>query len=125
MPKLGLQNGKLNDCPSSPNCVNSLAQDARHSIRAIEFAGNANDAKTQILQLLSEMKRTKIVVDEDHYIHAEFTSMIFRFVDDIEFHFPDTENQSTSIQVRSASRTGYSDLGKNRKRVEMFRNLLK
>ena len=38
------------------------------------------------------------------------------FVDDVEFYC-----DGTAIQVRSASRLGYSDLGVNRKRVEVIR----
>ena len=38
------------------------------------------------------------------------------FVDDVEFYC-----DGTAIQVRSASRLGYSDLGVNRKRVEAIR----
>ena len=47
-------------------------------------------------------------------MHAEFTSVIFRFVDDVEFLL---DADSLSIHVRSASRVGYSDLGANRARA--------
>jgi len=40
------------------------------------------------------------------------------FVDDLEFCLDD---QNKTIHVRSASRLGYSDLGKNRQRVEQIR----
>ena len=125
MPNTGIDSGKLNDCPNSPNCVSSLAKDEGHSIPALQFTGSSEEAKTRILKIIDEMKRTKIVTSDDKYIHAEFTSMIFRFVDDIEFSFPETEKNITTIQVRSASRTGRSDFGINRKRVEEFRKLLK
>ena len=55
---------------------------------------------------------------EPDYIRAEFRSRIFQFVDDVEFLF---ENQGNVIHVKSASRTGYSDFGVNRKRVEKIR----
>ena len=51
-------------------------------------------------------------------LHAEATSFLFRFVDDIELYFPVSEKV---IHVRSASRAGYSDLGVNRTRVEEIR----
>jgi len=41
------------------------------------------------------------------------------FVDDLEFYF----SKENVIQVRSASRLGYSDFGVNRKRVEKLREL--
>jgi uncharacterized protein (DUF1499 family) len=59
-----------------------------------------------------------VVKVEEDYIHAEFVSSVFRFVDDVEFSFDKTKKL---IQVRSASRTGYSDLGVNRRRIEEIR----
>lgn len=125
MPKLGITNGNLNDCPNSPNCVSSHAQDSGHAIQAITFAGSPDEAKARILNVINSMKRTNIVTQEDDYIHVEFTSMLFRFVDDVEFYFPQGESNQTLIQVRSASRTGHSDFGVNRKRIEAFREQLK
>jgi uncharacterized protein (DUF1499 family) len=60
------------------------------------------------------------VNEESGYIHAECTSWLFRFTDDVEFALDDAQK---IIQVRSASRVGYSDLGANRKRVETIRRL--
>jgi uncharacterized protein (DUF1499 family) len=67
---------------------------------------------------LSGMKRTTIVAEKEDYLHAEAKSLIFRFVDDVEFYFPVDQN---IIHVRSASRVGQSDMGVNRKRVEEIR----
>jgi len=59
-----------------------------------------------------------LALEEGDYLHAEARSLLFRFVDDVEFLF-DADKQV--IHVRSASRTGYSDLGVNRRRVERIR----
>jgi uncharacterized protein (DUF1499 family) len=64
------------------------------------------------------MKRVEIIENRDNYLHAEFTSLIFRFVDDVEFLI---DAPNGVIQVRSASRKGYSDMGVNRRRVEEIR----
>ncbi|HOW77583.1 MAG TPA: DUF1499 domain-containing protein [Candidatus Competibacteraceae bacterium] len=53
----------------------------------------------------------------NQYLHVEFRSAVFGFVDDMEFYF----SPPGTIQVRSASRTGYSDFGVNRERVETLR----
>jgi uncharacterized protein (DUF1499 family) len=66
------------------------------------------------------MKRCRIIAMDDHYIHAEFTSAFFRFVDDVEFYF---DSEAKIIHMRSASRIGYSDFGVNRKRLEKLRSL--
>ena len=50
-----------------------------------------------------------------------FVSKVFRFVDDVEFYFPDKNSNELLIHVRSASRIGYSDPGVNRKRIENIR----
>ena len=52
------------------------------------------------------------------YIHAEFRSLVFQFVDDVEFYFPP---EKSIIHVKSASRSGYYDFGVNRRRVERVR----
>ena len=56
--------------------------------------------------------------DEDGYLHATFESAVFRFIDDVEFQLSPVEGV---INVRSASRVGHSDLGVNRRRVEVLR----
>ena len=45
-------------------------------------------------------------------------SSVFGFVDDVEFYFDDCKK---TIHVKSASRTGFYDLGVNRRRVEKIR----
>jgi len=125
LPKLGIENGQLTQCPTTPNCVNSQAIDNKHYIEPILSTDTPLEAKNHILKILSELERSKIIVAEDNYIRAEFTSKLFRFVDDVEFYFPDTKSKETTIHVRSASRLGHSDLGVNRKRIEQIRSKLK
>ncbi len=125
MPKLGINNGHLTECPDTPNCVNSQAADEQHFIQPILFSGTQQEAQSAILKLLKTWKRTRIIVSEENYIRAEFTSMVFRFVDDVEFYIPSTKAEETIIHVRSASRIGYSDLGVNRDRIERIRSELK
>ncbi len=67
------------------------------------------------------MPRIKLVEEEDSYLHYEFTSLLFRFVDDVEFLF---EDATKTIHFRSASRVGYGDFGVNRKRMEEIRRLV-
>jgi uncharacterized protein (DUF1499 family) len=64
----------------------------------------------------------KIITDDGGYLHATFTSRIFRFVDDLELRL---DGENGIIHLRSASRTGYSDFGVNRKRAEQFQALFR
>lgn len=108
-------------CPNSPNCVSSLSKDASHLIEPLRYDGSRSDARQKLVDLLKNMRRTRLVKTETDYLHVEFRSMIFRFVDDVEFYFPVEESV---IHVKSASRSGYYDFGANRRRVERIRAAL-
>jgi uncharacterized protein (DUF1499 family) len=112
--------GQLAPCPDSPNCVNTgaPASDTEHAIAPLTYTGTLDEAKTRLRSVIAAMPRTKIVTDEGNYLHAEFTSLIFRFVDDVEFVFDDA---TKTIQFRSASRVGRGDMGANRNRMEEIR----
>ena len=119
---VGIENGHLSACPSSPNCVVSQDGDAEHAIEPIAYQSDRATAKETLLKVLSVVPRTEVVEDTDNYIHTESTSRIFKFIDDVEFYFPEDENV---IHVRSASRVGESDLGVNRRRIEQIRLAMK
>ena len=125
IPKMGIENGQLIQCPTTPNCVNSQAKDKKHYIEPILMTGTPLEVKNHILKILNELKRAKIIVAEDHYIRVEFISKVFRFIDDLEFYFPNTKSKEMTIHVRSASRVGHSDFGVNRKRIELIRSKFK
>tara|TARA_R110002072_G_scaffold74374_4_gene176241 strand:- start:17707 stop:18135 length:429 start_codon:yes stop_codon:yes gene_type:complete len=108
------------NCPDSPNCVSSLASDSAHYIAPLSFHDQPEAAMQRLrIALLSE-KRVRIVKEEANYLHAEVRSLIFRFIDDVEFTLV---SEQGVFQVRSASRVGYSDFGVNRRRIERIREL--
>jgi uncharacterized protein (DUF1499 family) len=108
----------LAPCPASPNCVSSKATDTEHFTEPLHFTGNASLAWNRLIAALGTESRLSIVEDTGSYLHAEARSLVFRFVDDVEFVL---DPEAGVIQVRSASRTGYSDFGVNRRRVERIR----
>ncbi len=114
---LGVTETGLAPCPGSPNCVSSWTDAADRRVEPLRYAGDAARARVRLLEVLGGMERVRIVRSDDDYIHAEFRSAVFGFVDDVEFHF----NPPGVIQVRSASRSGYYDFGVNRARVETIR----
>ncbi len=117
----GVVNGRLAKAyPAKPNNVTSYEAGAYPKMEPIPYSGDRATAKTKLLNIINAMPRTKIVKNDGDYIHATFTSRIFRFVDDVEFLFEDN-----AIQFRSASRTGYSDLGANQKRMEEIQEKFK
>jgi uncharacterized protein (DUF1499 family) len=112
---IGVRNGRLTDCPDSPNCVCSFATDDTHRIEPLTA-----DLR-QVERVVAGIEAANIVSVQENYLYAEFTSRIMGFVDDVEFlHDP----RSGLTHVRSASRLGYGDLGVNRKRIEAIRAAL-
>ena len=106
-------------CPSRPNCVSSVDDPANaHHIEPIRIQGDASEAWQALIGLLQSKREFEIVASSDHYLRAVATTRILRFKDDLEFLL-DTE--ANAIEMRSASRVGYSDLGTNRKRLESIR----
>lgn len=77
--------------------------------------GDSADVLSRLRAVVSAIPRAKIVTADENYLHVEFTSALFRFVDDVEF-FVDREQRV--IHFRSASRVGRSDLGVNRQRMQ-------
>lgn len=113
----------LPPCPSSPNCVSSQASptDERHSIAPFRYRKSRVEAKEALKTAIASMPRMKLVEEDEAYLHYEFSSLLLRFVDDVELIFDD---ETKTIHFRSASRTGYGDLGVNRRRMETIRSLI-
>ena len=120
-PELGLENGRLRPCPGSPNCVVSEGGPSGSSVPPIAWSGSADDAMRDLASLLARTPRVTVVTAGKGYLHAEFRSRLFGYVDDFEARLDET---ARCIQVRSASRSGHSDLGVNRRRVESIRAAL-
>ena len=118
MTKLGIQNGKLSSCPNSPNCVSTQTKDSKQKMGPLLFSGSLQLAREKLIKIIRSFPRTQIVTAEENYLHATFTSGLFRFVDDVEFLINEVRGV---VDFRSASRVGYSDLGTNRKRMEKIR----
>lgn len=116
---LGVKDGVLAACPASPNCVSSLAVEEKHRIAPFSFADEPAAAFTRLTQLLRQRSDATIIEEGSDYLRVELRTTLF--VDDAEFLL-DGENKV--IHLRSASRLGYSDLGKNRSRIEEIRAAL-
>lgn len=122
---IGVTNGKLLPCPESPNCVNSQSNNTMHTIKAIHFKRpiTQTEAITAVKEALITLPKIEIITETETYLYAEATSKVMRFVDDIEFLFPN-EEYIQEVHMRSASRLGYSDFDVNRKRIESVRAIL-
>ena len=114
--------GPLAPCPGPPNCVSSLAPaGSRHSVAPLGFDGAPEPAWRRLRTIVAALPGARRVAEGPGYLHFEFRSPFFGFVDDVEFHL-DLSNHR--IDIRSASRVGWSDLGANRRRVAEIARLL-
>ena len=112
---------RLPPCPASPNCVSSQDEDQGHGIEPFHYNRSLAEAKAVLKSLVLSLPRTILVKEDVAYLHVEFTSLLLRFVDDVEFAF---DEDTKSVHFRSASRIGYSDLGVNRRRMENIRRMV-
>ncbi len=117
---LGMRDGRLAPCPAKPNCVSSAATDEAHRVAALSFDGDPAAALQRLADVVAAQPGATLVTRRDGYLHAEFATTLMGFVDDFEAHI---DPAARVIELRSASRIGYSDLGVNRKRIEVIRAL--
>jgi len=97
----------LSDCKLITNCIFQTWK-----------VEDSEKAFSELIQILENTPRLKIINKEKNYIHAIATSRIMRFIDDIEIK---NLNQDNTFQIKSSSRLGIYDLGVNKRRVETLR----
>ncbi|MFM7563840.1 MAG: DUF1499 domain-containing protein [Planctomycetota bacterium] len=109
--------GKLPACPETPNCVSTQATRADQKMEPIRVSGDPDLAFQRMVKLIQEQPRTRLVEQTADYAHFAFTTLVFRFVDDVQLLL---DRDQGVIHFRSASRVGHSDLGTNRRRMTML-----
>ena len=97
----------LSDCKLKTNCIFESWK-----------VDDSEKAFNELIQILENTPRLKIIKKEKNYIHAISTSRIMKFIDDIEIKNLNKEN---IFQVKSSSRQGIYDLGVNKRRVHTLR----
>lgn len=104
----------LDPCPSSPNCVSTLADatDSVHYLAPLPVSAQP-EAVLNAAEAALNAAGAKITQRTDNQIDAIFTSKLFKFKDDVTLLTGEGK-----LHARSASRTGHSDLGANRKRMD-------
>lgn len=115
----GLVEGRLRPCPASPNCLCSEDGSGAARLNPLDYSSSTAQAWQLLKEVLVETDGV-IVEEGPGYLRAVYTSTFLRFKDDVEFRL---DRENPVIQMRSASRTGYWDLGANRRRLERIRRL--
>lgn len=120
---LGVTDGFLKPCPTSPNCVSTQAkrEDTVHYAEPIVYTGERKATQLSVEFYMLNKGNARIVSSTLGYVHFEVKSRLIGYIDDVEFYFPESDK---IVHLRSASRVGYSDGGVNRERVRKIRSLL-
>ena len=108
-------------CRGEAYVVIASISDSEHRIDPIPFTYSATEVQRRLESIIRAMPRSRIVSSQTGYVHVEFSSLLFGFVDDVELAIDAMENL---VHFRSASRLGRSDFGVNRRRMEQIRQQL-
>jgi len=117
---LGAKDGRLRPAPRTPNAVSSQADpaDATHYIAPLPCNGDPAGTWARLVERVGALPGAVIVTRTDGYLHAECSSSLLGFVDDLECLL---DRAADVIHVRSGARLGIRDFGVNRARVESLR----
>lgn len=115
---IGFSDKQLAACPDRPNCISTTAKRPEQRIAPFLVEEAPEGALATLETIIQSMPRSRIVSSREHYLHAEFRSRIFGFVDDVEFLIDESER---AIHFRAAARVGDSDFGVNRSRMDKIR----
>ena len=97
----------LSDCKLITNCIFQTWK-----------VDDSEKTFIELIQILENTPRLKIISKEKNYVHAIATSRIMKFIDDVEIK---NLNQDNIFQIKSSSRLGIYDLGVNKRRVQTLR----
>ncbi len=90
-----------------------------HCVREEWDVKNIENPFLEIKTIIENTPRTEIVELNGDYLHAEAISKWMKYVDDLEIsYFPGLKK----LLIRSESRVGESDLGVNKKRVDLIKS---
>lgn len=108
---LGLHEGRLRPCSSPAHC-------ARQDWPLADPAEALQQLALELETTPGVQIETRVGSPQLSYLHATAESRLFGFVDDLELAL---DPSGTSLQARSESRLGDSDLGVNARRLEALR----
>ena len=100
---LATDGGHLSPCPGPEHCA-----------RNQWVVTDSSAALKQLAERIEATPRTEILEQRANYLHATYSSRIFGFIDDVELSATD----AVTLEARSISRLGESDLGVNAQRLE-------
>ena len=98
-----IDNNILEACSNPNNCVFESWK-----------VDEADESFKELIAILKNTPRIKLINIKEDYLHAIATSRVMKFIDDIEIKKYEKGN---ILKVKSKSRTGFYDLGVNKRRI--------
>lgn len=80
----------------------------------IPFTGPAISNTDRLEKMMGMYANATLIEKDGNYLHYEFLTKVGKFIDDVEFLI---DKEEKVIHYRSASRKGYGDFGKNKRRM--------
>lgn len=82
------------------------------------FAMPAAALRTVFMAVVQQTRGANVVAETADGVHVVVATPVFGFRDDLRVQFIALSPQQSTLALYSASRTGYWDLGTNRRRIE-------
>jgi len=117
IPELGHTDGHLTALPPSPNAVSSQTENPSKQVEPLPFKNNLAETLQALLKAINHYGGVEIVLLQQDYIRVVFITPLMGFRDDAEFYL---DREKRLVHFRSASRSGYSDMGLNQERYQQL-----
>ena len=95
--------------------ISSACSNPNNCIYESWEVNNADESFNELIDILNNTPRIKIININEDYLHALATTRVMKFIDDIEIKKSEKGN---ILKVKSKSRTGFYDLGVNKRRIK-------
>ncbi|MEZ5503231.1 MAG: DUF1499 domain-containing protein [Halioglobus sp.] len=118
MPDRPAPGATLLPCGPLPHCVSSTSTRPDQAIAPLTATAQQWQ---QLKQWLATQEHWTITEDTGDFLQAVVSTPLLHFQDDVQLLY---DQHTGVVQVRSSSRLGISDLGTNRRRVELLRDHL-
>lgn len=120
LPKLGVKNGLLAPISKKPNNVSSQSKIGDKKVATLAFKETPEATMAAVKNAIESYGGASVKEETKSYFYVVFTTSLMKYNDDVEFWL-DADNKQ--VHFRSSSRTGYSDMGLNRKRYDELAKL--
>lgn len=107
--------GQLAACPNTPNCASTYDTRDSRRIEPLPYTTSTTEAHARMKSIIEGLPRHRLITERPDYLHYEFRSLTWGFVDDLEIYL---DEDAGLIHMRAAARLGRRDFDVNRDRLQ-------